>query len=135
MAHDFAHAYANVKGAVKGLVAIDPLRASLNLASSQFSLIDDSDFDKAPYLRGEFRALRARLRRSQDDRPNKNVRYLDNTDSIGMISLAHDLLDFSSKMDAEEYDDLVPRDGSTDTIRSLIRDPGPDNWDDDRSLD
>ena len=135
MAHDFAHAYANVKSAVKGLVATDPLRVSLNLASAQFSLISDDDFDKAPYLRAEFRSLRARLRRSPDARVTKNVRYLDNTDSTGMVLLAQDLLDFSNKMDTIEYDGLHVSDANSVGIPRLIHDPGPDNWDEDPSLD
>ena len=135
MAHDFANAYGNVKTAVEGLVAADPLRVSLNRASAQFHLIQDSDFDKAPGLRAEFRALRVRLRRNPHDKESKAVRYLDNTDSDGMVLLAKSLIAFAEKMDAPEFDDIMNRNKRTEGSSSLIRDPGPDDWDLEGDLD
>lgn len=135
MAHNFSNAYSNVKQAVDGLVASDPLRASLNLASKRFSDIDDDDFDKAPLLRGEFRKLRIRLHRNPRHRTGSVIRSLDSMDSDGMILLARDLLAFVNKMEAPEYDQMTSHKAAGGVLGSLIRDPGPDNWDDDRSLD
>ena len=135
MAHDFANAYGNLKIAVEGLIAADPLRSSLNRASAQFKVIDDDDFDKAPRLRAEFRALRARLRRNPLKKDSRAVRCLDNTDSEGMISLAEDLLAFMDKMENSEYEGMVIHKSSVDVSKFAVRDPGPNACDDDPSVD
>lgn len=130
MAHNFAHAYSNVKIAVEGLVAADTLRASLNRASEHFEIINDDDFNQAPKLRGEFRSLRARLHRNPKHRKGSMIKSLDNTESADMILLAHNLIGFMEKMESSEYSEMAPHEAPSSALSSSIRDPGLDDWDD-----
>ena len=122
MAHDFAHAYGNVKLAVEGLVAADSLRISLNRASAYFTIINDDDFNKSPGLRLEFRHLRSRLRRDVDYVSGSLTKSLDSTDDDGMKVLAENLFGFMEKMNGPAYEAMIPH-------------PVSDNWEEENEGD